>query len=163
MIDYRWAEAAELPAVAAFFSRTVALDDAYVSHGEIQTGLSHDGKTWVPDLDARMAEDLADLGENRSVAVGMDGDRIMCAAIAVWERTPRVSFGILEDLAVDPSARSLGTGAALVAFVEQAAIDRGMQWMFLESGLHNEGAHRFFERHGFQPMSKVFSKRLSAD
>lgn len=160
MIDYRWARADELPSVAAFFARIIALDDSYVSHGEIQTGLSVDGVHWVENLPALMAEDLASLGEERAVAVAMGADGLVGAAIILWEVTPRVSFMVIEDMAVDPQARSLGVGAALVKLAETEGASRGMRWAFLESGLHNEGAHRFFERHGFQAMSKVFSKRL---
>lgn len=160
MIAYRWARADELPAIAAFFSRIVALDDSYVSHGEIQTGLSLDGETWALDLDRRMAEDLADLGDERSVAVAHDGDTLVGAAIILWEVTPRVSFMVIEDLAVEPARRSDGVGAGIMQFAECEGVARGMGWAFLESGLGNEGAHRFFEKHGFHAMSKVFSKRL---
>ncbi|WP_136162963.1 GNAT family N-acetyltransferase [Sphingomonas flavalba] len=160
MTDYRWAHAGELPAIASFFARIVALDDSYVSHGEVQTGLSVDGRTWVADLDARMAEDMTALGPERSVAVAMDGDRLLGATIVLWEVTPRVSFMVVEDMAIDPATRSGGVGAGLLAFVEAEGAERGMQWAFLESGLHNDGAHRFFERHGFHVMSKVFSKKL---
>ncbi len=51
MIDYRWARDDELPAIAAFFARIIALDDSYISHGEVQCGLSMDGRTWVDNLD----------------------------------------------------------------------------------------------------------------
>lgn len=160
MIEYRWARTDELPSIAAFFSRIVALDASYVSHGEIQTGLSLDGKSWVADLDTRMAEDLAALGDDRSVAVAIGHEGLVGAVIILWEVTPRVSFMVIEDLAVDPAQRSSGVGADLVRLAETEGAARGMKWAFLESGLHNDGAHRFFERHGFHAMSKVFSKRL---
>lgn len=160
MIDYRWARSDELPAIATFFARIIALDASYVSHGEVQTGLSLDGTTWVDDLDRRMAEDFAAMGNERSVAVAMGRDGLAGAVIILWEVTDRVSFMVIEDLAVDPAARSHGVGAGLVAFAEAAGVKRGMAWAFLESGLHNEGAHRFFDRQGFHAMSKVFSKKL---
>ena len=161
MIEYRWARGEELPAVAAFFANIIALDESYVSHGEVQTGLSLDGKTWVGDLDARLAEDFAALGDERSVAVAVGPDGLAGAAILLWSVTARVSFMVIEDLAVDPAMRSHGVGAGLVAFAEAAGVERGMQWAFLESGLHNEGAHRFFDKHGFEAVSKVFSKKLA--
>lgn len=161
MTDYRWAEDGELPAVAAFLARTVARDSRYVSHGEVQTGLSPDGTRWAPDLDRLIAEDLEDLDDDRSVAVAHDRGRLVGAAIVLWMTTARVSYLVLEDLAVDPALRSAGVGAGLVGFIEMAGRDRGMAWAFLESGLGNEGAHRFFERHGFAPMSKIFAKRLA--
>lgn len=162
MIDYRWADAADLPAIAAFFSANIARDAAYISHGEIQTGLSLDGRSWAPDLDARMREDFEGLGPDRSVAVAIGDQGLVGAAILLWEVTPRVSFMVIEDLVVDPAQRSAGVGAGLVSFAEAEGVRRGMQWAFLESGLHNDGAHRFFERHGFHPVSKTFSKRLGS-
>ncbi len=36
-----------------------------------------------------------------------------------------------------------------------------MQRAFLENGPPNEGAHRFFGKHGFNAMPKRFSKRLT--
>lgn len=160
MIDYRWARSDELPAIAAFFARIIAQSDSYVSHGEVQTGLSLDGETWVDDLEPRMAEDFAALDDTRSVAVAMGPDGLAGAAIILWEVTSRVSFMVIEDLAVEPAMRSHGVGAGLIDFVETAGMQRGMQWAFLESGLQNEGAHRFFEKHDFHVMSKVFSKKL---
>ncbi|MFS0735507.1 GNAT family N-acetyltransferase [Sphingomonas sp. 1P06PA] len=162
MIDYRWADAADLPAIAAFFAANIRRDTAYISHGEVQTGLSLDGRSWAADLDVRMREDFAELGPDRSVAIARLGDVLVGAVILLWEITPRVSFMVVEDLVVDPAQRSAGVGAALVDFAEAEGVRRGMQWAFLESGLHNDGAHRFFERHGFRPVSKTFSKRLQA-
>ena len=160
MIEFRWAMQSELPAAAVFLSRVIAADDRYISHGEVQTGLSPDGVHWASDLSERIAQDMADLGDDRSVALAVAGEDIVGAAIMLWVHTPRVSYCVLEDLAVDLAHRSGGTGTKLVALVEEQARARGMGSMFLESGLRNQVAHRFFERHGFSAMSKVFSKRL---
>lgn len=161
MIEYRWGYPEEFAEVAHFLSRTIARDPRYVSHGEVQTGLSPDGVNWAANLDALMAEDLRDIGDDRSVAVARGEGGLVGAAIVLWVREARVSYLVLEDLAVAPEMRSAGVGAKLVEFIEAAGRERGMDWAFLESGLGNEGAHSFFERHGFRPMSKVFSKRLS--
>ena len=49
-----WAEAAQ------FFARVIAAGTSYISHGEMQTGLSLDGKTWAPGLEQTIL--LAGLG-----------------------------------------------------------------------------------------------------
>jgi GNAT superfamily N-acetyltransferase len=155
------ADDAELQAVGQFLARVVSQDTAYISHGEIQTALSPDGKHWRPDLAQRFAQDMRQLGPNRSVAVMRENGALIGAAIVLWEtEEPDALHAILEDVAIEPTARGAGAGQALVDFIEAEAKSRGMKWVFLESGLSNAGAHRFFERHGYVPVSSVFAKRL---
>ena len=79
----------------------------------------------------------------------------------LWEtEEPEAPHAILEDIAIEPVARGSGAGKALVDFIETEAKSRGMKWVFLESGLRNAGAHHFFERAGYEPISKVFAKRF---
>ena len=85
---------------------------------------------------------------------------IEAAALILWTATDRVRFAILEDLAVDPAARSRGAGGLMVTEIEAEAKRRDMGWIFLESGKDNLRAHGFFERHGFGLMSHTFAKRL---
>jgi GNAT superfamily N-acetyltransferase len=162
MISVSWVEAkADLTSIASFFSEVIADDESYISHGEIQTGLSQDGRTWSPELNRLMAEDLDGYDEERSIVVAHDQQGgVVGAAIIAWTETDRVSFGAIEDLAVARPWRSHGVGARMMAEIEERARERGAQWLFLESGLNNHGAHCFFERGGFQPISKVFVKPL---
>ena len=106
-----------------------------------------------------MREDFLDL-EHRDVAYVRTGGEVAAASIIWWVKGPRVSFAVIEDMAVKTSARSQGLGGALVAAIETEAKARGMRWLFLESGLHNERAHDFFEREGFEVFSKVFIKSV---
>lgn len=152
-----WADAAR------FFARVITLDPAYISHGEIQTGLSLDGKTWVADLESRfLAEATAGRGVT-SLALARDATSAIIAAAAVsWNfETADAPFAVLQDLAVEPALRSRGLGAEMVAFVEGEAQARGARWLFLESGKDNLRAHAFFERAGFHEVSHVFAKRLA--
>ncbi|QIG78441.1 GNAT family N-acetyltransferase [Stakelama tenebrarum] len=148
-------------AAAAFAGDVIARDPAYISHGEIQTGLAIDARHWEPDLAARYAADFAELGAERDLLVARDQDGdIRGIAVLAWEETRRRRFAVLEDMAVDPAMRSSGIGARMLEEVENRARARDVDWLFLESGLGNEGAHRFFEREGFETVSKVFVKRL---
>ncbi len=156
-----WASASELPAVARFFGEVIGRDARYISHGEIQTGLSLDGATWIPDLTRRFEEDFQDLGPDRRAVVAYDpADAIAGAAVVLTVVEDHASYIVIEDVAVAPESRSLGVGQALVAFIEADAKASGAQWAFLESGLDNDGAHAFFERRSYRPLSKVFGKRL---
>jgi N-acetylglutamate synthase-like GNAT family acetyltransferase len=144
---------------ARFFAAHIRRDASYISHGEIQTGLSVDGKSWASDLERRFIEDLSTMEDGQKLAVMRDASGAMIAAALVqWEETPRVKFGVLEDLAVPPALRSAGLGARMVAWIDAEARLRQCRWMFLESGKHNTRAHAFFEQCGFAEMSHVFVK-----
>lgn len=162
MPEIVWIESTpEFTEAARFFAANISPDPSYISHGEIQGGLSPDGRSWAPDLEARFIEDLADKDDTQAVAVLRDeGGAILAAALVDWIETPRVRFGVLEDLAVPPALRSSGLGGRMVEFVEAEARKRGCRWLFLESGKHNHRAHAFFARHGFEEISHVFAKRI---
>lgn len=156
-----WADDADLPAIADFISDVIRRDARYISHGEIQTGLSPDGATWATNLHALMREDFTGLGPERRVVVARDADGALAgAAVVLTVDDDRAHFVVIEDIAVAPDSRSLGLGRALVAFIEASARKEGAAWAFLESGLDNERAHDFFERQAYRPLSKVFGKRL---
>lgn len=157
---YLWATREQLPQAADFISAIIALDDRYISHGEIQTGLSLDGRTWAPDLIEKMREDFADLGPDRRVAVAWVGDDMVGVGVALFHQDDRARYVVIEDIAVSPAARSGGVGNGLMDFMESEARRNGFPWAFLESGLDNERAHALFERRDYRPLSKVFCKSL---
>lgn len=149
-----WAEA------ATFFARVISKDDAYISHGEIQTGLSLDGRTWAPDLEQRFLAELGDLDDTRSLVLLRNAEgEIIAAANVTWSfETADAPFATLQDLAVAPALRANGIGARLMRAVEQEAARRDAKWIFLESGKNNQRGHAFFERHGYSEISRVFIK-----
>ena len=56
---------------------------------------------------------------------------------------------ILEDLFVDPGARGVGIGAALIAHAEQFARKTGASRMTLSTAHTNSPAQRLYERNGW--------------
>ncbi len=163
MTEPLWADPTDatlMQHLADFISSEIIADPAYISHGEVQSGLSPDGRHWHDNLPARMREDLLDIGPDRDVIYARQDGQIAGAAIILWVETPRTRFAVIEDMAVARPLRSTGLGGTLLDTIEDAARARGMKWLFLESGLQNEGAHKFFERGGFKIISKVFSKPL---
>jgi ribosomal protein S18 acetylase RimI-like enzyme len=68
----------------------------------------------------------------------------------------------LEDLYVDPAARSAGLGAALVEAVLARARARGCRRVELDVNEENTGACRFYARHGFSLAPKPPGKTLLA-
>lgn len=160
-VQVGWAADRDLPAIADFVSDVIRRDPRYISHGEIQTGLSPDGAAWATDLHALMREDFAGLGPERRVVAAQDAEGGLAgAAVVLTVHDDRAHYVVIEDIAVAPDSRSRGVGRAMVAFIEASARDEGAAWAFLESGLDNETAHDFFERQAYRPLSKVFGKRL---
>ncbi len=147
--------------VADFLSRTIRSDPRYISHGEIQCGLSPDGKRWHEDLGTRMREQLAGPSDDKTIIMGhRPNGELVAAAILLHVENNGIRHLVIEDLSVDPSQRSHGVGAKMMTFIEDHARREKMDWVFLESGRENHRAHAFFEQHGFNEVSHVFAKRL---
>jgi ribosomal protein S18 acetylase RimI-like enzyme len=62
----------------------------------------------------------------------------------------------LETLSVGPSFRGQGIGDRLLAAVREWLATRGIESIALSATWANEQAHRFYERHGFQPAEIAF-------
>ncbi len=56
----------------------------------------------------------------------------------------------IHDLAVAPARRRQGVASALLASLARIAFAQGISTLQLEVRVENEGAQRFYERHGFQ-------------
>ncbi|VVT17793.1 GNAT family N-acetyltransferase [Erythrobacter sp. EC-HK427] len=157
----RWNAPEDIPDAAAFAARVIGAQASYISHGEIQTGLSDDGVSWIPDLEERYAADFADPGDRDMLVARGVGGAVCGMLIVAFEHGEHRSFAVIEDMAVDPQARSGGIGRQLLERAMERIAARGIDWVFLESGLHNEDAHRFFEKNGFAKLSSVFGRRLT--
>ncbi len=162
-ITLQWDKrAATARKAAAFASSIIGQHAPYISHGEIQTGLSDDGKSWSPRLAEFYLADFLDLGDDRDLLIASAADgNIHGIAIVAWEETSRRKFAVIEDMAVDPAMRSTGIGTILMDEIDARVRERSVDWIFLESGRENLRAHAFFERHGFDEISHVFAKRLT--
>ncbi len=72
------------------------------------------------------------------------GDALGCAALA-----NQGSYGEIKSMFVHPDARGTGTGAALMATIEDEARTQGLTLLRLETGDDLAPAHRLYQRHGF--------------
>lgn len=160
-LSLAWNAPGDVPDAAEFAGRVIGDEPNYISHGEIQAGLSDDGQQWVDNLAERYAQDFAD-GEGRDHLVVRDGaGDVVGLLIIAYEASKRRAFAVIEDMAVAPQMRSHGVGVHMLRKAEERIRTRGIEWVFLESGLRNEGAHRFFEEQGFGQISQVFGKTLA--
>ena len=68
--------------------------------------------------------------------------------------------GMLTALIVSPRHRGRGIGRRLVQAAEAWATAQGAYRMTVASGLHREGAHRFYERLGDEHTARRYAKLL---
>lgn len=160
-LNFTWESPASAAEAARFAASILGGQPSYISHGEIQTGLSPDGSHWAADLVDLLAADFAEPGD-RDMLVGRDASNsIRALLILAWEASKRRAFAVIEDMVVDPASRGQGIGSTMLAMAHARVTERGVEWVFLESGLGNSGAHRFFEREGFEKTGHVFARRLA--
>lgn len=67
----------------------------------------------------------------------------------------------VHELVVDESERGQGVGSALLDEAIEVARSRKCKRIELDSGLHREEAHAFYEKAGFEKRAALFSKILS--
>lgn len=105
----------------------------------------------------RLRETLA--SKRSTVFVAIDRERIVGICSAYLDLRS-VRFGErcwVEDLAVDPAARSRGTGAALLGAAREWGVAGGATHLELDSGETRVDAHRFYERQRPAWRSKQYS------
>jgi GNAT superfamily N-acetyltransferase len=66
----------------------------------------------------------------------------------------------VDDLVTDSAARSQGYASVMLDWLTQVAIDADCTHLHLDSGLHREGAHRFYLGQGLALSSFHFTRRL---
>ena len=92
----------------------------------------------IPTLDEYRRHVREDLLPAQEVWVAEEDGR----AVGWWSMTD----GSLEHIYVDPELQNRGTGSVMLAKVMELMPDGFSLWTFQK----NEGARRFYERHGFR-------------
>lgn len=144
-------------ALGEFFAANASTD--YISHGEVFCGRALTLTEWVPNLAEVVAQEITDAltvdMDTKQVWVAFDGDRLVSFAIFSVQSERVV---IMEDMVVVQGSRSKGYGEQFnhLLLASMRTELPALECIMAESGLHNEGAHRFIERMGFVPISKVF-------
>jgi GNAT superfamily N-acetyltransferase len=165
----RWCEdSGQSSELASFFAENVT--PAYISHSEMwgprALGPDHwrDGLPEIlrMEIEPRLSETHTQIRslDSHPILVAEDDDGLVGISFVTFKGSAPVPFSIVEDLIVVPSRRSEGVGAAIIDWISHEALRRGIRRMYLESGMHNEEAHRFFERVGFRPCSVVMMRTL---
>jgi ribosomal protein S18 acetylase RimI-like enzyme len=132
---------------------------------ELETGLCREDAgrherfadvTW-PDREGH--DDFVQLLANPSALVlhaRADGVTVGFAVGYLQQSSPTrlpVTYGVLRSLYVEPSHRDAGVGTQLTAAFVAWASANGCAEAHVESYAANDGAQRFYARHGFQAVS----------
>jgi ribosomal protein S18 acetylase RimI-like enzyme len=163
--DVRWArDASEIVALGAFFAGNAVKLAEYISHGEIQCGLSRDGVNWDAKAAELITAHFEQLSQNRfpeKVAGAWIGEKPVGVAVVEIVEQEELKYVVLCDLLVEKNRRHKGIGERMVEFIEADMRSQSVDWLFLESGVRNEAAHRFFKHLEYRETSRIFAKRLS--
>jgi GNAT superfamily N-acetyltransferase len=146
------------PPASTVLIRTATLDDAPA----IAVLSTHLG--YLADPEA-MRERLARIGardEYETFVAEREGRAVGFAGVMHGlSYTYDPPFARLLSLVVEPEERGRGTGAALVAAAERWAREHGATQLHLTTALHRDGAHRFYERLGYERTGARYVRKLA--
>ncbi len=165
-IDIGWCrDPGKAEAIADFF--VAHADPSYISHSELQFGRAAAPGHWSEDLHAMLVGEarraIAHMdgdGPGTRLALAGQGDTIAGLAFVSFVTRSRAPFAVLDDLLASPDMRGRGLGRTLLDWICDECRNRGFDRLFLESGIDNHHAHRFFERQGFAQTSVVMMRAL---
>jgi GNAT superfamily N-acetyltransferase len=85
-----------------------------------------------------------------TLLLALDGKEIVGTTTVIVYTTPFWIKARLDEVVVDKAARGRGVGEALVKAALDAAREKGVQVVELQSGVQREAANRLYPRMGFQ-------------
>lgn len=143
-------------------------DASYISHSELQESRADAPGRWSPRLAQALHDDIRsaiaqppDSSHFLLATAHLDGQLAGIAFVSIDTRAlASRQFAVIEDMMTNPAMRGQGVGTTMLEWITTALRARGVQRLFLESGILNQHAHTFFEHHGFQTVSVVMIKEL---
>lgn len=140
----------------------------YISHGELQMGVGEGcfvGGEFVTKVSENAREIWMKYIHNNIV----DGDSAVYKAVQKGGTQKLIgfcvstimsdtdsSFGMVCDVLVLEDYRTSGVGSALLENGIKWLKGKGIEQIYLESGLKNEAAHEYFMRRGFFKVSEIY-------
>ncbi|MFZ5444811.1 MAG: GNAT family N-acetyltransferase [Myxococcota bacterium] len=107
----------------------------------------------------RFLDELARLGrQGVQLAAVLDPDVRAVACFRFIETFATGPQLYIDDLVTAAQHRGRGYGAKLLEHLEGLARDAGCRFLELDSGSNRLDAHRFYRRHGLEPVALHFSK-----
>lgn len=97
----------------------------------------------------------------RIVVLDVDGDVRAAAGFRWYDNLFCGASLYIDDLVTADAWRSKGYGGVLVNYLLELAQSIGANAVRLDSAIHREDAHRFYERQGFEFTSKHYMRVLN--
>jgi len=140
----------------------------FVSFGEITDGRAISMNSWSPGLRGVLTREIsAGLSlekpddEYMRIFEAREDETLVAYALLSFHPSAESPHVWLHDVIVDEQRRSTGIGAGLVNAIESELRAAGdIKYVFLESSVKKEKAHRFFGRLGYEPSAVVMIKTL---
>ncbi len=172
MTDFQIVKAAASDAqdMCDMFFRHISAHNEYISHGELQMGVGQG-----EGVDGRLVASPAPGGRaywmkyilnkmeciDTSAVFKAVGPDSVIAGFCVVEITDDGAdpFGTVCDVLVNPECRSRGLGTALLVKGIGWLHEKGIADIYLESGVNNDAAHKYFMRRGFVKVSEIYKLR----
>lgn len=138
--------------------------ESYISHGEIISGRAENSHEWSPNLESILTEqftsDFNSEGSSSSkleilIAENNEGNIIGMLLFNVINSGFK-KYAVLEDMLLDNSVRGQSIGSALLEKAILESKNWNINFILLESGIDNKGAHHFFEKYGFKKVSENY-------
>lgn len=91
------------------------------------------------------------------IIIATDSDKIIGMVNLLYTVSTALGgrVAILEDMVVSPKMRGKGVGSKLMKFTLDIAKKNGCKRITLLTDYDNDGAHRFYQQHGFMRSSMV--------
>lgn len=138
--------------------------ESYISHGEMISGRAESPNQWSTELESILtAQFNTDFNaENNStsklkilIAENNEGAIIGMLVFNIIYSGFK-NYAVLEDMLLDQSVRGQSIGSSLLENAINESKNWNIDFMMLESGINNKGAHHFFEKYGFKKVSENY-------
>ena len=159
---WKKAKTKDIPELSKIFFETLEEHSSYVSHGEMQMGIA--------DETGKILEGAEDRWKNYIKTKILNRSRVYPSAVFKYTRMKKIiafgvfmvasdehhKFGVICDMIVRKKFRHHGLGKEL--------LQQGLEWfkkhsiedIYLESGIRNHSAHKFYKKNHFEKTSYVF-------
>jgi GNAT superfamily N-acetyltransferase len=143
------AESSDIPALCEL------LDSLFVQETEFESD---------QDAQIRGLKSVIDNDHVGDILVARDNGHVIAMVNVLYTVSTALGarVGLLEDMIVSSTGRGSGVGGKLLERAIEFAKEKGCQRITLLTDHDNEGAHRFYQKHGFS-LSTMVAFRKSLD
>jgi hypothetical protein len=135
----------------------------YISHSEIQEGRAISPTEWSPNLEGILRVSIINHLSGRNddnglglLAIALKGSKTVGLSQISIEESPTFKYAVLEDIVIGSDFRNNKIGYDFLIWLHSSLKIKNINHIFLESGVNNSGAHRFFKRNDYKLVSNVF-------